>query len=89
MHRAHVDDFFTDWRKIYGEELYDHSFDCDENINLAHRYGFEEQTARSLDAEVSVTNTCWWNYPSAQHRISLMKSFSLILFHVFSIFRLK
>lgn len=32
----------TDWRKIFGEELYDHSFDGNENINLAHRYGFEE-----------------------------------------------
>lgn len=33
---------FTDWRKIYGEELYDHSFDGEENINLANRYGFED-----------------------------------------------
>lgn len=33
--------FVLDWRKIYGEELYDHGFDGDENINLAHRTGFE------------------------------------------------
>lgn len=35
-------DPFIDWRKIHGEELYDHSIDGDENINLAHRYGFED-----------------------------------------------
>ncbi|CRK88537.1 CLUMA_CG002215, isoform A [Clunio marinus] len=34
--------FKRNWRKIYGEELYDHSFDDDENINLAHRFGFED-----------------------------------------------
>jgi len=28
---------FTDWEKIFGEELYDHSFDPDENINLINR----------------------------------------------------
>lgn len=33
---------FIDWRKIYGEELYDHSIDGDENINLAHHFGFED-----------------------------------------------
>lgn len=33
--------FIADWRKIHGEELYDHSFDSQENINLAHRNGFE------------------------------------------------
>lgn len=34
--------FFADWRKLYGEELYDHNLDGDENINLAHRAGFED-----------------------------------------------
>lgn len=29
---------FSDWHKRYGEELYDHSIDPDENLNLAHRY---------------------------------------------------
>lgn len=38
----HFNFHLADWRKIYGEELYDHGFDGDENINLAHRYGFEE-----------------------------------------------
>lgn len=33
---------FLDWQKIFGEELYDHSIDKDENINLAHRQGFED-----------------------------------------------
>lgn len=27
---------------MFGEELYDHSFDSDENINLVNRYGFED-----------------------------------------------
>lgn len=34
--------FSIDWQKIYGEELYDHSIDGDENMNLAHRQGFED-----------------------------------------------
>lgn len=38
-----------DWRKLYGEELYDHSFDSDENINLAHRMGFGEIKKKLLD----------------------------------------
>lgn len=38
----------SDWRKIYGEELYDHRFDGEENINLADRYGFEEIKKRLL-----------------------------------------
>ena len=28
---------FTDWERIFGEELYDHSFDPEENINLINR----------------------------------------------------
>lgn len=28
---------FADWNRIFGEELYDHRFDADENINLVNR----------------------------------------------------
>lgn len=34
--------YFSDWQKMYGEELYDHSIDRDENMNLAYRQGFED-----------------------------------------------
>lgn len=30
----------SDWHKRYGEELYDHSIDPDENMNLANRHEF-------------------------------------------------
>lgn len=29
-----------DWHKRYGEEMYDHSIDPDENMNLANRNEF-------------------------------------------------
>lgn len=36
-----VNPFFSDWRKIFGEELYDHSSDDSENINLANQLDFD------------------------------------------------
>ena len=32
--------FSSDWNRFYGEELYDHSIDPDEYINLYDRYEF-------------------------------------------------
>lgn len=41
---SHIVDFNT----VYGEELYDHSFDPDENMNLALRRQFKDFKAELL-----------------------------------------
>lgn len=42
-------DRHSDWRKLYGEELYDHSRDAEENINLAHRYELKQIKKKLLE----------------------------------------
>lgn len=37
LHYFKMINFILDWKKQFGEELYDHTFDAGENLNLVNR----------------------------------------------------